>query len=124
MPYSFVIDKEARVIRETWTGRVDIPELIESCKVEWQHPDYCKGLRMISDFRDAYAEITADEILKFASWFSGEDVPTKHAIVISRESGLALASMFTMICDSTRGDSKTTQLYFSRDSAERWIAED
>jgi hypothetical protein len=122
MPFTFYIDKHAGVIRETWTGPVDLVQLEESCRREWLHPDYDSQLKMISDFREAQAELSADDVLRFASWFSGEDLPPKHAIVVARDTGLTLASAFAMICETVQVHNKSaTRLFFSLASAERWL---
>ncbi|HTE42663.1 MAG TPA: hypothetical protein VK629_17715 [Steroidobacteraceae bacterium] len=124
MPFTFSIDKAAGVIREVWTGRVDLAQLEESCRLEWSHPDYDRQFKLMSDFRASEADISADDVLRFASWFSGEDPPPKHAIVIARESGLALGGVFAMICDTvTHEHSQATRLFFSISTAERWLQE-
>ena len=126
MPYSFVIDNSAEVIRETWIGTFDLDELIESCHVEWAHPDYRSGLKMLSDFRNAKGKLTADDVLKFASWFSNDEAPVRHAIVVRRERAFDFANMFSMIRDSSETQAKQpvssqTRLFFSYTEANAWI---
>ena len=123
MAYTFRIDKSARIVRETWTGTVTLAELQESSREEWAHPDYSPGFSLISDFRLATAHITADEVLLFASWFSGEDTPRRHAIIVAKQSGLDMGGMFSMIRDSIGDNRKETQLFFSSAAAETWIAQ-
>jgi hypothetical protein len=123
MTYTFQIDKSARLVRETWTGTVTLAELQESSRAEWAHPDYSPGFSVISDFRLAVADITADEVLRFASWFSGEDTPRRHAIIIAKQSGLDMAGIFSMIRDSIGDEQKETQLFFSPAAAETWISQ-
>lgn len=123
MPYTFSIDNDAEVIRETWTGEVTLQELEESCRVEWVHADYRPGLDLISDFREAFSQLTADEVLRFASWFSGDEAPRRHAIIVSKQNGLDLAGIFSMIRESAGDQQKLTQLFFSKVAAEAWIAE-
>lgn len=123
MPYSFSIDTEVGVVRETWTGEVTIDDLKQSSIEEWAHADYRPGFAIISDFRDAYSHLTADEVLAFASWFSGEDTPRKHAIVVSKQQGLDLGGMFSMIRDSVGDPGRLTQLFFSLIAAENWIGD-
>src|SRR5690348_11209889 len=98
MAYAFTIDASARVIRETWTGKVTADEMQESCRAEWAHPDYRPGFSLISDFRLAETSMSADEVELFASWFSGngEDTPRRHAIIVSKQSGLDLGGMFSI----------------------------
>ncbi|MBC7983051.1 MAG: hypothetical protein H7Y02_04265 [Candidatus Obscuribacterales bacterium] len=121
MPFKFHIDTQANVIRETWSGTVDLEQLQESCRQEWTHPDYKSGMSLISDFRIAEGNITADEVLWFASWFSCKDTPVKHAIVVSRELGLDLAEMYTLISGATEAG---TQIFLSYAMAESWIMQD
>jgi hypothetical protein len=140
MPYSFVIDNNAEVIRETWIGTFDLDELIESCHVEWAHPDYRSGLKMLSDFRNARGELTADDVLKFASWFSNDEAPVRHAIVVRRERAFDFANMFSMIRESVETQvvqarpapqqaaesvarASQTRLFFSYAEADAWIVE-
>ena len=67
--------------------------------------------------------LSTDEVLKFASWFSGENAPRKLAIIVSKQHGLDLGGMFSMIRDSVGEPSTRTQLFFSKVAAETWIAE-
>jgi hypothetical protein len=123
MPYTFSIDAEAGVIREIWTGEVTLADLEASCHDEWKHPDYVPGLNLISDFRNAYSNLSAEEVLRFASWFSDEDAPRKHAIVVSKQTGLDLAGIFSMIRESAGDRQKLTQMFFSPVAAEAWVVE-
>lgn len=123
MPFKFQIDTSANVIRETWQGKVDAQQLIESCKQEWAHRDYRKGMPLISDFRRAEAMLSADEVLQFASWFSCGDTPSIHAIVVSRETGLDLASIYNLLSSGTDTSSALTEIFFSYVAAENWIAD-
>jgi hypothetical protein len=94
---------------------------MESSRTEWSHPDYRKGLNILCDFRRARAKLTADEVLKFASWFSNEDAPSKVAIVIRRQRALDFARMFSMIRESTDSGHDCTRLFFSCQQAESWL---
>lgn len=123
MPFSFSIDREAGVVREIWTGEVTIADLEASCRAEWAHADYRPGFSIISDFRESFSSLSADEVLRFASWFSGEDTPRKHAIVVSKQHGLDMGGLFAIIRDSVGDPTKTTQLFFSINAAENWISE-
>jgi hypothetical protein len=121
MPYIFLIDKKDNVIRETWTGIFDLAQLKDSCYAEWSHPDYRRGLNILSDFRQAIGRVSVDEVLQFASWFSNDDAPTRHAIVVRRERALDFAGMFSMIRDSDRPHDSQTRLFFSYAEAEAWV---
>ena len=126
MPYSFVIDNNAEVIRETWRGTFNLADLIESCHREWAHPDYRSGLNMLTDFRNAKGRLTADDVLQFASWFSNDDAPARHAIVVRRERAFDFANMFSMIRESVEAQGKQastseTRLFFSYAEANAWI---
>ena len=122
MPYTFSIDRKSNVIREVWRGSLDLQQLIDSCHDQWSHPDYRKGLNILSDFRWARSRLSADDVLKFASWFSNEDAPPKHAIVVRRQLGLDLANIFTIIRESTQLNQNGTRLFFSCTQAESWLS--
>jgi hypothetical protein len=124
MPFTFHIDTQADLIRETWSGSVDIAQLKESCRQEWAHPHYRPGMPLISDFRKAENQLSADEVLQFASWFSCEDKPIKHAIVVAREIGLDMANVYTLIGDSAQANQSCTEIFFSYAAAENWVRGD
>jgi hypothetical protein len=121
MAYEFHIDRKAGIIRETWTGTLDYAELVESCRAEWAHPDYRPGLFVLSDFRRARTRMSADETLKFASWFCNDEAPPRHAIVVRRELGMDLAAIFAMIRDSHKPATERTRVFFSYTEADLWL---
>ncbi len=79
MPFKFDIDTTVGVIRETWTGCVDLMELKDSCLPERTHKDYVLRMAMIFDFRQGTASIDAKDIMQFALWFGDKDPPARHA---------------------------------------------
>src|SRR5689334_4599933 len=91
MPFAFEIDTAANVVRETWTGRVDLAQFKDSCLQEWAHRDYKRRMPMNSDFRQAVSGIDAKDVTQFAMWFGDKDPPSKHAIVVGREMGFGFA---------------------------------
>jgi hypothetical protein len=95
---------------------------MNSCHDQWSHPDYRKGLNILSDFRRARSRLTADDVLKFASWFSNEDAPPKHAVIVRRQLGLDHANIFTIIRESTNPDKNDTRIFFSVIQAESWLS--
>jgi len=121
MPFSFLIDAGDGLIRETWTGSVDAEQLQESCRQEWAHPQYRQGMPLISDFRNAEGTLSADDVVQFASWFTCEDKPVRHAIVVSRQIELDMASIYSMIADGSGDPRSETQIFFSYTAAESWV---
>jgi hypothetical protein len=124
MPYTFVIDKKDNVIRETWTGTLDLEQLIESCYAEWAHPDYRQGMAILSDFREARGSMSVDDVLKFASWFTIDNAPSRVAIVVRRERTLDFAGVFSLIQESDNRDNCQTRMFFSYVEANAWITSD
>ena len=122
MPFEFAIDKQAKVIRETWTGSIDLVQLKDSCRQEWAHPDYQKHLNMLSDFSRAKVEVTASEIWTFVRWFGAQEVLGKHALVVSREVGFGLARMFSSISEDTKKHFQSMRIFYSTSDAEHWLA--
>ena len=121
MPYTFSIDKSANVIRETWTGTLDLEQLMESCYAEWAHPDFRQGMAILSDFRLARGQMSADDVLKFASWFTIDNAPSRVAIVVRRERTLDFAGMFSLIQESDKRESCQTRMFFSYFEADTWV---
>ena len=125
MPYTFTIDQKENIIRETWTGTFDLEQLQDSCYAEWAHPDFREGLNMLTDLRLARGKVSADDVLKFASWFSNDYAPPRHAIVIRRERAFDFAGIFSMIRhtdnQSENPADNQTALFFSYAEAEAWV---
>jgi hypothetical protein len=124
MPFEFVIDTHAKVIRETWTGIVDLAQLKDSCRQEWAHPDYRKNLHMLSDFSLANVEMTTSEIWTFVRWFGAQESVGKHALVVSREVGFGLARMFLSISEDTKKHFDSMHIFYSLAEAEAWVVSD
>jgi hypothetical protein len=121
MPYTFLIDNKDNVIRETWTGTLDLEQLMESCYAEWAHPDYRQGMAILSDFREARGKMSVDDVLKFASWFTIDNAPSRVAIVVRRERTLDFAGMFSLIQESDNRENCQTRMFFSYFEANAWV---
>ncbi len=120
MSFEFVIDTDAQIIRETWTGSIDLPQLKDSSRQEWAHRDYQKHLHMISDFRAAVVELTSSEMWTFVRWFAQTESLGKFALVVSREVGFGVARMFSSISEDTKY-SDSMRVFYSLEAAEAWI---
>jgi len=126
MPYEFTIDSQKNLIRETWTGRVDLVQMKESSEREWAHPDYRKDMDMIVDFRQARMELTADEVWAFAVWFSERESLSKFAVVVAREAAYGMVRMFQSVNaahSAGRSANDNARVFYSLEAAENWVAE-
>jgi hypothetical protein len=122
MPFEFEIDVAARVIREKWSGDVDLAQLKESCRQEWAHPDYQKHLHMICDLRGTNVNLSSSDIWTFVRWFGQNESLGKFALVVSREFGYGLARMFSSISEDSKQYSESMRIFYSSTDAEAWIA--
>jgi hypothetical protein len=121
MAFDFTIDVPANLIRETWTGRIDLAQLYESCRLEWAHPDYRRNMNMISDFRAAQIEITEQELGEFAQFMGQEEAVQRHAIVVRREAGFGLVKVFEMLSESTSPYWESLRVFFDYKNGEVWV---
>ena len=121
MAFQFVIDVQANVIRETWTGPVSLENLFESCQLEWADPRYRKQMSMLSDFRAARIDITHEELRGFADFMGRQEAVQRHAIVVSRQVGFGLARMFTSLSEASSPYWDSLRVFFDFDEAERWV---
>src|SRR4051812_35240223 len=120
MPFEFEIDTAAGVIRERWSGNVDLAQLKESCRQEWAHPDYRKHLHMICDFSGTTVNLSSSDIWTFVRWFGQNESLGKFALVVSREVGFGLARMFSSISEDSKQYSESMQIFYSAADAEAW----
>ena len=121
MPFEFVIDSSAGVIRETWSGRIVIDELKQSCLQEWAHHDYRPRMKLLSDFRSATNGLDPAAAVQFAMWFGDRDPPSRHAIVVGRESGFGFAKMFGLLIDAAKQGGDATRVFYSFQDADDWL---
>jgi hypothetical protein len=122
MPFSYTIDPAAKLIRETWTGRVTPEDLRQISLEEWQDARYCSGISILSDFRDAEVDISYPEMFDYSRFLAGHDIVTKQAIVVSRQLGFGLARMFELLTEDG-ALWKSLRIFTDLDQAERWLAE-
>src|ERR1044071_7855505 len=122
MPFQFVIDIPANLIRETWTGSVGLQQLFESCQLEWADPAYHKDMNMLSDFRAAKLEVSHEELRGFADFMGRQEAVQRHAIVVSRQVGFGVARMFTSLSEASSPYWNSLRVFFDFDEAERWVA--
>jgi hypothetical protein len=119
--FQFVIDVPANLIRETWSGPVNLQQLFDSCHLEWAHPNYRKQMNMLSDFRTAKLEISHEELRGFADFMGRQEAVQRHAIVVSRQVGFGLARMFTSLSEASSPYWDSLRVFFDFDEAERWV---
>lgn len=124
MPFRYVIDGAANLIRETWTGTVTPEELRESCRREWADPAYRRGMDMLSDFSAASFDITHDELRHFAMFIGQQEAVGRHAIVVGRQVGYGVARMFGSLSEINSPYWASLRVFQDLAKAERWLASD
>jgi hypothetical protein len=99
MPYEYSIDPEKNLLRETVTGKVTTEGLREFALRQARDPLYRRGLRLVSDYTRAQAEISYQEMSDFVRWLSTNVHHTRQAIVVTRQLEFALARMFEQLSE-------------------------
>jgi hypothetical protein len=121
MAFQFVIDIPGNVIRETWTGVVNLQQLFESCQQEWSDPSYRKQMNMLSDFRAARLAVSHEELRGFADFMGRQEAVQRHAIVVARQVGFGVARMFTSLSEASSPYWNSLRVFFDFEEAERWV---
>ena len=121
MPFQYVIDIPANLIRETWSGSVSLQQLFDSCQLEWADPSYRKQMNMLSDFRAAKLEVSHEELRGFADYMGRQEAIQRHAIVVSRQVGFGVARMYTSLSEASSPYWNSLRVFFDFDEAERWL---
>jgi hypothetical protein len=122
MPFQYVIDIPANLIRETYSGSVSLQQLFELSQLEWADPNYRKQMNMLSDFRAAKLEVSHEELRGFADYIGRHEAVQRHAIVVSRQVGFGVARMFTSLSEASSPYWNSLRVFFDFDEAERWVA--
>jgi len=121
MPFEFVIDVPGNVIREKWSGTITLEELYDSCRQELAHPDFSKGMHLLSDFREAQSEFNHEELMEFAQYMA-QTLPTlRHAVIVSRRVGFGVARMFGSMIEASSASPSPHRVFFDADEAEQWL---
>ena len=68
MPFEYSIDPDRNLLRETVTGTVTTAELRAFASKQVRDPLYRRGLRVVSDYTRAQAEISLQEMAEFVRW--------------------------------------------------------
>jgi len=122
MPLQYVIDIPENLIRETWSGSVNLEQLFDSCQLEWADPNYRKLMNMLSDFRAAKLDVSHEELRGFADYMGRHEAVQRHAIVVSRQVGFGVARMFTSLSEASSPYWNSLRVFFDFDEAERWLS--
>ena len=121
MTFQYVIDISTNLIRETWSGSVNLQQLFDCSQLEWADPNYRKQMNMLSDFRAAKLDISHEELRGFADYLGRHEAVQRHAIVVSRQVGFGVARMFTSLSEASSPYWNSLRVFFDFDEAERWV---
>ena len=122
MPFSYTIDRDANLIRETWTGAATVADLRQISLDEWADPRYRPGVSILSDFRAARVTITYQEMVDYTRFLAGHGVVAKQAIVVATQLGFGLARMFELLTEDDRTIWESLRIFTDMDDAERWLS--
>lgn len=121
MAFEFSIDVTGNLIRETWTGLVDVEQFYACSREQWSHPDYRRGMNMISDLRDAKLDLTEADLASFAAFMSEGESVQRHAIVVKSDTSFGLAKLFESLSESTSPYWEGLRVFFDYKNAETWV---
>jgi hypothetical protein len=121
MPYQFQIDPEHALIRETFVGQVTADELVRLCAEEWAHPDYRKGLNVLTDLRAAHVEVSFEQMVQYVAFAEQGQGAGRQAIVVASQLEFGLARMFESISEARGRLWVNLRIFHDITEAERWV---
>jgi hypothetical protein len=120
MPFDYSIDPEKNLMRETVTGTVTTEGLREFARRQVKDPLYRRGMRVVSDYTRAHAQISYPEMVEFVRWLSNHVHHTRQAIVVRRQLDFALARMFEQLSEGETGRIGRLRVFWDLGAAEAW----
>jgi hypothetical protein len=120
MAFEFTIDTHANLIRETWTGHVDLEQFYECARQQWAHPDYRQQMSMISDLRAAEIDISEADLAEFAEFMGKGEAVLRHAIIVKVDTGFHLAKVFEALSESTSPYWESLRVFLDYRNGEVW----
>jgi hypothetical protein len=124
MPFEYTIDPERNLMRETVTGTVTLEGLKEFATRQVRDPLYRRGMRVVSDYRQAHADITFEEMLEFVRLLSGHVYHVRQAIVVTRQLEFAVARMFEQLSEGDADRWGKYRVFRDIAAAEAWAMGD
>jgi hypothetical protein len=124
MTFDFTIDLDKNLMRETVTGTVTIEGLKEFALRQVRDPLYRRGMRVVSDYRQARTEIKFEDMLEFVRFLSGHVYHVRQAIVVSRQLEFALARMFEQLSEGSAERGGRYRVFRDLAAAEAWALGD
>jgi hypothetical protein len=121
MPFEYSIVPEKNLLRETVTGTVTTAGLREFAKRQVMDPLYRRGLRVLSDYTQAHAEISFQEMMDFVRWLSTSVHHERQAIVVRRQLEFALARMFEQLSEGEMERWGKLRVFWDLRAAEAWV---
>jgi len=98
MSHTFVIDTENNILRESFTGIVDLNALTEANTSIISDPRFKKGLNFLTDLRGTNIAMGYKE-MSMHVWKLLDLGVKKQAFIVSRDIEFAISRMFEMLAD-------------------------
>jgi hypothetical protein len=120
MKYQVYIDKALNVLFDRHEGEITYQAFRDSIRELYEHPDWQKGLDVISDLREASLVLSSSEMRQIITSFMVDDEANKLAVVVSRDSEFGMARMFEILSEETN-IWKEYKIFRDMAEAKKWL---
>lgn len=125
MPVTAEIDKAARLVVTTATGRVSKPDFVAHIEGVWRDADVA-GFDELIDVTEAdVSGLSADDLAALVKVGVSVDLATSSrlALCVSSELGYGLSRMYGSMRETNDENARQINIFYDIDSARAWIAE-
>src|ERR1700746_4113926 len=118
MAYNFQIFKEQNLIRDYYTGKFGLEELMQITPLLQQHPDFRWGMDAISDFRSAEIDLNYRDMTILAQHSASKEKWGRLAVVVDSPAHFGLARMYRAMTEEHAGHWIAYEIFTSMEAAE------
>ena len=119
MQHSFDIDEKASLLKEKFTGPIKLNLLTEINEAILEHPKFRRGLKFLTDLREAHISVDYDEMSRHVSSMPSLE-NSKNAFVVDNDLQYGMVRMF-MALTAESGQIGEAQVFRSVEEGIQWL---
>jgi len=118
--HTFTIDRAAGLIDEVFQGEVEPSTVKEADEAILAHPDYTRGLRVLTDLREARILFGYKEMSSLVRYELVELHIARQAFVVESDEVYGMIRMFLTLADD-QTDFQDARIFRNREEALEWL---
>ena len=117
--HSYRIDLDSHILWESFTGEIDATDLNKANSKILNDPDFRRGLRFVSDMRDATISMGYEEMARHVQQHPDLCIK-KQAFIVSSDAALGMTRMFEILSED-KCPNQETNIFKDLETALKWL---